>query len=219
MHFAFYIKIMLKFTPIFLKGLGIGFTVAAIIGPIGILCIRRTLADGAAVGFAIGLGAALADAAYALIAGFGLTFISNFLIRQQMLLHFFGGIFLIYLGIRTFFAPPAHSAHVSGTGLVGTAFSTFLLTLTNPVTIISFVAIFAGLGIEPTNYASGIKLVSGVFCGSAIWFGLLTTTLSFFRHKVTTHGLSLINKVAGAIIMGFGVASLGGILIKKFCLS
>lgn len=209
---------MLKFTPIFLKGFGVGFTVAAIIGPIGIMCIRRTLAEGPAVGFAIGLGAALADAVYGLIAGFGLTFIANFLISQQTLLQFFGGLFLMYLGAHTFFAHPTHAAHVSGTGLIGTAFSTFLLTLTNPVTIISFAAIFAGLGIEPTNYAAGIKLVSGVFCGSALWFGLLTTGLSFFRHRVTPHGLSLINKIAGAIIMGFGVASLGGILIKKFCL-
>src|SRR6185437_937183 len=103
---------MLKFTPIFLKGFGVGFTVAAIIGPIGILCIRRTLSDGPAVGFAIGLGAALADAVYGLVAGFGLTFIANFLISQQLLLQFFGGIFLIYLGIHTFFAHSAQAAHV-----------------------------------------------------------------------------------------------------------
>jgi threonine/homoserine/homoserine lactone efflux protein len=206
-------------TPIFFKGFGIGFTVAAVIGPIGILCIRRTLSDGQAVGLAIGLGAALADATYSLIAGFGLTFIANFMLSQQVLLHFVGGIFLLYLGFKTFRdEPTTHAATVSGTGLIGTAFSTFFLTLTNPMTIISFAAIFAALGIDASNYASGIKLVSGVFLGSALWFILLTTFLSFFHKKIGHKGLNLINKISGSIIIGFGLLSIGGILIKRFCL-
>jgi threonine/homoserine/homoserine lactone efflux protein len=203
-------------TPIFLKGFGVGFTVAAIVGPIGIMCIRRTLADGQAVGLAIGLGAALADTIFSLIAGFGLKFIGNFMLSHQLLLHFVGGVFLVYLGINIFrHQPSTEPAHVSGTGLIGIALSTFFLTLTNPVTIISFTAIFAALGLGPSDYATGVKLVTGVFMGSALWFVLLTTFLSFFHKKIGPYGLMLINKISGLIIVGFGLASLGGVLIKK----
>src|SRR5512142_2363186 len=156
--------------PLFLRGLVIGFSIAAPVGPIGVLCIRRTLANGRAAGLATGLGAATADGMYGCVAGFGLTFISSVLINQQMWLRLFGGLFLCYLGIRTLLSKPSgQEAKMGGNGLLGSYASTFLLTVTNPMTILSFAAIFAGLGLANTNgdYASAVILVLGVFLGSA----------------------------------------------------
>src|SRR6185503_6615601 len=137
-----------------LKGMGIGFSIAAPVGPIGVLCIRRSLADGRWIGFVTGLGAASADAAYGCIAGFGLTAISNFLTGQQFWLALFGGAFLCYLGIHTFISkPPPQAATVREDGLFSAYFSTLLLTLTNPATILSFMAVFAGFGLAASpNY-------------------------------------------------------------------
>ena len=159
-----------------LRGLAIGFSIAAPVGPIGVLCIRRTLAEGRVSGLVSGLGAATADAIYGCIAGFGLTFIANILISQQVWLRLIGGLFLCYLGVKTLLAKPAHQAtSAKGNGLVGAYASTFFLTLTNPMTILSFVAIFAGLGLASTggNYASAGVLVFGVFIGSALWWLIL----------------------------------------------
>jgi len=144
-----------------LRGLVIGFSIAAPVGPIGVLCIRRTLADGRATGLAVGLGAAAADAVYGAIAGFGLTAVSSLLVRQQGILRLVGGLFLCYLGVRTFLARPAdRAARAGGAGLVGAFTSTFGLTLTNPATILSFVAVFAGLGIAGRG-----KLARGDYLG------------------------------------------------------
>src|SRR5690242_13032805 len=131
-----------------LRGLLLGFSIAAPVGPIGVLCIRRTLADGRVVGFVSGLGAATADAFYGAVAGFGLTVISALLIEQRFWLRLIGGGFLLYLGVRTVLARPAErAASAGGKGLAGAYGSTLFLTLTNPLTILSFAAIFAGLGV------------------------------------------------------------------------
>jgi threonine/homoserine/homoserine lactone efflux protein len=156
----------------FYKGLVIGFSIAAPVGPIGILCIKRTLTLGRWVGLASGLGAATADAIYGFIAAFGLTFISNFLIQQQTWLRLIGGAFLCYLGIKTFISQPAvSSAPSSHLSILNAYGSTFFLTLTNPLTILSFAAIFAGLGLVNANsdYLSASITVLGVFLGSACW--------------------------------------------------
>lgn len=200
----------------FIKGFGIGFTVAAIVGPIGLLCIRRTITEGQAVGLAIGLGAALADAAYGLIAGLGLTFISDFLLDHQVALRFFGSIFLLYLGITTFLEKPIEkAAAVSGRALPKLVGSIFLLTLSNPVTILSFAAIFAGLGIgaDGLNYLMAFLLVFGVFLGSMVWFTLLTTALRFVRTKINVAVIGIINKISGALITGFGIVGLASLLV------
>src|SRR3712207_2953311 len=132
---------------LFLEGIIIGLAIAAPVGPIGVLCIRRTLADGRTSGFVSGLGAATADAVYGAIAAFGLTLITDFLLGGASWLRLVGGAFLLYLGIKTFLARPAErAAEVRGGGLPGAYASTLFLTLTNPTTILSFVAIFAGLG-------------------------------------------------------------------------
>jgi len=199
----------------FFKGLVIGFSIAAPVGPIGVLCIHRTLADGRASGLVSGLGAATADAIYGGIAGFGLTFISNFLVSQQVWLRLGGGGFLCYLGLKTFFAKPAEQAALTkGKGLVSAYASTFLLTLTNPLTIISFAAIFAGLGLASTrgNYVSAGLLILGVFIGSALWWVILSGGIGVFREKFNPHGWQWVNRISGAIIAGFGLLALLSVL-------
>jgi threonine/homoserine/homoserine lactone efflux protein len=197
---------------LFLQGLLIGFSIAAPVGPIGVLCIRRSLAYGRQLGFASGLGAATADAFYGAVAGFGLTFISGFLVAQQDWLRLVGGFFLLYLGLRTAVTRPTGEAltdHAQPT-LISAFFSTFLLTLTNPITILSFAAIFAGLGIaaEAGDYLQAVVLVLGVFLGSAAWWFLLSGTTGFFRDRITSTGLLWINRISGLIILGFGLVAL-----------
>jgi threonine/homoserine/homoserine lactone efflux protein len=188
-----------------------GFSIAAPVGPIGVLCIRRTLAEGRSSGFVSGLGAATADGIYGCIAGFGLTFISRALVDRQGWLRVVGGAFLCYLGIKTLLTRPAERpASIGGTGLVGAYASTFLLTLTNPMTILSFVTVFAGLGIGDAggDYASALALVLGVFTGSAAWWFLLSGGVSLLRAKFSTQALRWVNWVSGAIIVGFGLLAL-----------
>jgi threonine/homoserine/homoserine lactone efflux protein len=194
-----------------LRGLIIGFSIAAPVGPIGVLCIRRTLAEGRASGLFSGLGAATADAIYGCIAGFGLTFISNFLIKQQVWLRLIGGSFLCYLGVRTFLSKPAEqAASAKGNGLVGSYVSTFFLTITNPMTILSFAAIFAGLGVGDTggNYVSAAILVLGVFIGSTLWWFILSGGVTVFRTKFNSSRLRWVNRISGIIITGFGLIAL-----------
>jgi threonine/homoserine/homoserine lactone efflux protein len=199
------------------KGFVIGFSIAAPVGPIGVLCIRRTLADGRASGLISGLGAATADAIYGCIAGFGLTFISNVLVSQQIWLRLVGGIFLCYLGLKTLFAKPAEEAAIAkGKGFVGAYVSTFFLTLTNPMTILSFVAIFAGLGLANTSgdYGAAGILVLGVFMGSALWWLLLSGGVGLFRGKFAPRGLQWVNRISGVIITGFGLFALMSVIIR-----
>jgi threonine/homoserine/homoserine lactone efflux protein len=194
-----------------LRGLAIGFSIAAPVGPIGVLCIRRTLAEGRASGLVSGLGAATADAIYGCIAGFGLTFISTFLVSQQAWLRLIGGVFLCYLGLKTLLAKPAEQAVLDKrNGLVAAYASTFFLTLTNPMTIISFAAIFAGLGLASASgdYVSAGVLVLGVFIGSALWWLILSGGVGIYRKKFNPKGLQWVNRMSGAIITGFGLFAL-----------
>ena len=197
-----------------LRGLLIGFSIAAPVGPIGVLCIRRTLADGRAAGLVSGLGAATADAIYGSVAAFGLTIISSFLLGQRLWLGLIGGLFLCYLGLRTFLAPPAQqappserAAAESGGGLAGAYGSTFFLTLTNPMTILSFVAIFAGLGLASAehDYSTAAVLVTGVFSGSALWWLGLSSGINLLRARFTPGSLRWVNRLSGIVIGGFGL--------------
>jgi len=191
-----------------LRGLIIGFSIAAPVGPIGVLCIRRTLAEGRFSGLVSGLGAATADAIYGCIAGFGLASISSVLVGFQAWLRLVGGVFLCYLGIRTFLSKPAdQAASAKVNGLVGAYASTFFLTLTNPMTILSFAAIFAGLGVDSAGggYASAAVLVLGVFMGSALWWFILSGGVSLFRARFNPNWLRWVNRISGIIIIGFGL--------------
>ncbi len=203
--------------PFLLRGILIGFSIAAPVGPIGVLCIRRTLAEGRATGFVSGLGAATADAIYGCIAGFGLTLVTRFLMDQQVWLRLFGGAFLCYLGLKTVLSRPAkQAASAKGSGLAGAYGSTFLLTLTNPMTILSFAAVFAGLGLASAggSYASAGILVLGVFTGSALWWLMLSGGVSLLRSKFDARGLEWVNRISGVIITGFGVVALLSLMVR-----
>ena len=194
-----------------LKGLVIGFSIAAPVGPIGILCIQRTMAKGRIAGLATGMGAASADAIYGCIAGFGLSFISQFLVDQQMWLKLGGGLFLGYLGLRTILSKPKEETiEAGGTGLLSDYLTTFFLTLTNPMTILSFTAVFAGLGLATGagNYTAAITLVAGVFLGSAGWWLLLTSGVGLFWSKPGPTFRTWINRISGAVLMVFAVVAL-----------
>ncbi|MBD2460019.1 LysE family transporter [Oscillatoria sp. FACHB-1407] len=196
---------------LFGRGLLVGLAIAAPVGPIGVLCIQRTLQYGQRIGLSTGLGAATADAIYGVIAGFGLTFISGILIGHAIWFRFIGGAFLLYLGIMTIRSAPAHqAASKKGYGLWGAYFSTVVLTITNPATILSFAAVFAGLGLASTegDYWAASILVLGVFSGSALWWLLLTGGISLFRKRFKLDGLQWLNKISGIVLIIFGVVAI-----------
>jgi threonine/homoserine/homoserine lactone efflux protein len=198
----------------FARGLLLGLSIAAPVGPIGVLCIRRTLTLGWRVGFLTGLGAATADATYGAIAAFGLTALSDLLIAEQSWLRLIGGLFLLYLGARTFFAKPATvAANVSANGLAGAYLSTLLLTLTNPLTILSFAAIFAGFGVASAGGAGApVILVAGVFTGSALWWLLLSGGVSLARARFRPEALVWVNRISGSVLILFGLLALASIV-------
>lgn len=197
---------------LFLQGLILGFSIAAPVGPIGVLCMRRTLAHGRAAGFVSGLGAATADALYGSIAGFGLTAVANWLITYQSTLQLVGGLFLCYLGVKTWLTPAADQpAEASAeNSLWGAYASTFFLTVTNPLTILSFGAMFAGLGLvgSSSSYGAAGLLITGVFLGSAGWWLALTAGVNLVRHKFTPVHLTWVNRFSGVLILGFGLLAL-----------
>lgn len=194
----------------------IGFSIAAPVGPIGIICIRRTLATGRWSGLISGLGAATADAFYGSIAAFGLAFISTFLINQSTWLRLGGGIFLIFLGMRIIFSAPEEFAAANPglenhRNLLSDYLSTFFLTISNPLTILSFAAIFTGFGaayIEGRNYLSAVLMVLGIFLGSCSWWFVLTYITSLFRNRINNATMRWVNRIAGAIITVFGIIAL-----------
>ncbi len=208
---------------ILLKGIFLGLAIAAPVGPIALLCIRRTLTQGRLAGLVSGFGAATADGLYGMVAAFGLSAISDLLIDHTDYLQLVGGLFLCYLGLTTFFAKPAsvltRSDSLNAPGVpnakltvIGSYSSTLVLTLTNPATIFSFIAIFAGLSITQASYLNSVTLVFGVFTGSVLWWMVLVSGVVYLRNRLTPERLSRFNqganKVFGAMIFGFGMAAL-----------
>lgn len=194
-----------------IRGLIIGFSIAATVGPMCILCIHRTLHRGHFYGLVSGLGIATADMVYGAIAAFGLTVITGFLVSEQMWIRLIGGLFLIYLGIKTMLSKPAErAAEAKADGFAGAYLSTFLLTLTNPLTILSFAAIFAGIGVggASKSYLSATLVVCGVFLGSISWWCVLTSGISLLRKRFTARWLLWINRISGVIILLFGILAL-----------
>ncbi len=198
---------------LFLKGLIIGFAIAAPVGPIGILCIQRSLHEGFKIGLMTGLGAALADGTYGLMAGFSLTAVSSLLISHQFWIRIMGGIFLLYLGITLMKASPKKNSlqekvdrspwHACAT--------TFLLTLANPATILSFIAVFAGLGLGTIHpdYIHAVILVIGIILGSAMWWLLLSASTALIFHRFISLSLMrIINWISGGIMLLFGLFAL-----------
>lgn len=190
----------------FLKGFIIGLSIAAPVGPIGLLCIQRTLTYGRAAGLISGLGAASADAFYGAVAGFGLGAISTFLVSQRMWVQIIGGILMASIAIRGLRAKPAQNAaatNLNGGGLAWSYLSISLLTITNPMTILSFIAVFAALGVGSSThtYAAAGWTVLGVFLGSATWWLVLSTAVSLIRHKLSANVLRFITVSSSGVIL------------------
>jgi threonine/homoserine/homoserine lactone efflux protein len=192
------------------KGFTLGFVIAAAVGPISLLVIRRTLAEGRVVGLASGLGVASADATYGAIAAFGLSAITDVLVDGQRILGLVGGLFLLWLAWKTVRAEPGTAATVTERrgGLAGAYLSILGLTLTNPMTILSFGALFAGLGVTGENTLESAVITLGVFAGSAAWWVVLTTAVGALRSRLTSRWLPAINVVSGLIIGGFAVLAI-----------
>jgi len=191
-----------------IQGVLIGFVVAVPVGPLGLLCINRALALGALCGLFSGLGVATADALAAAIAALGITLISGFLTEHQILLRLCGGIFLCYLGLKIYQTELTGQASPNNAnGLLGAYATTFFLTFSSPVTILSFVAIYAGWHVESLagHYFAAAILTLGVFIGSALWWVALFIGLTTFRDKFDLRVLRWIHRVSGAAIAGFGV--------------
>jgi threonine/homoserine/homoserine lactone efflux protein len=199
------------------KGLLLGLAIAAPVGPIGVLCIRRSLAEGWLTGFLTGMGAATADGFYGGVAAFGLTAVSGLLVAEQGLVRVVGGLALCYLGARTLLAKPAMEAAAArrGRGLLGAYVTTIGLTLTNPATILSFVTLFAALGLAGAtrNTVSAPALLTlGVFLGSALWWLALSGGVSLLRTRITSGALRWVNRISGVVLLGFGVVALVSLL-------
>jgi threonine/homoserine/homoserine lactone efflux protein len=193
------------------RGFLLGFSIAAVLGPIGVLCVRRTLASGFVIGFLSGLGAATADAAYASLAAFGVSAVTSVLVDQRVWLRLVGGAFILYLGARTLLARPTLQADSRATvvGLLAAYGSTLALTLSNPMTILSFVGIFAGLGLGVVGgLHEAASLVGGVFVGSAAWWLVLATAVVMVRARLNARAFRVVNVLSGVVIVAFGLQSL-----------
>lgn len=188
-----------------LKGLAFGFILAATVGPMWVLCLRRTLASGVMVGLASGMGVAVADGFYGAVAAFGLTAISSFLLAHSFWIGLIGAVFLIYLALRTLMASPhIEEKREAPVSLQAAFLSTLGLTLTNPPTILAFAAIFAGLGLaSTTDYAAAGVIVAAVFIGSAVWWVVLALGASRLRPYLGPRLFRSINIVSGLTILGF----------------
>lgn len=193
------------------KGLVIGFAIAAPVGPIGVLCIRRTFAEGRAAGLATGLGAATADALYGAVAGFGLVALSSWLLEYQSALRLVGGLFLCALGIRTLLARPAAApAALGGRGLAGAWASSVVLTLANPATILSFAAVFAGAGLAASrDDTQAAAMVLGVFLGSAAWWLILSAAVARWRGRYPEFASLAPGAMGGAVVAGVVLGAAG----------
>jgi len=192
-------------------GIIVGLMIAVPVGPVNILCIHRTLEAGWRSGLISGLGAAAADMLYGGVAGFSITFVVQFLVREQFWIRFFGGVLLIAIGISYFFKRPvplkAQMQHRASA--YSDLRSTFLLTLTNPTTILSILALLAALGMgDQRQWWLTLFLVGGIFCGSMVWWIVLSSIVNHFRSRFNDRILLLMNRSAGLAIGGFGVAAL-----------
>lgn len=207
---------------LFGKSVVLGLAVAAPLGPIGALCINRTLARGATAGMAGGLGTAAADALHASLAALGFAAFSATLAAVDMPLRLLGGLFMLWLGWRSLRpallpAPPRPAARAGATDLpldlLGTVGATFLLTVTNPMTILSFAALFAGLGLtEAAGAAGAAAVVAGVFLGSMLWWCLLSGGVALVRRRLPQGFARWVSRGSGLVLLLFGAWAAGSAL-------
>jgi len=200
----------MKEIELLIRGIIVGLMIAMPVGPVNILCIHRTIEAGWKSGVLSGVGAAAADMLYGGIAGFSITLVVQFLVREQFRIHFFGGLLLVGIGIWYFFKKPVpFNAHMQDRGSAYSDMrSTFLLTLTNPTTVLSFVALLAALGLgSHREWWLTVFLVGGIFCGSMMWWIVLSVIVNHFRDRFNDRLLLLMNRLAGLAIGGFGIAA------------
>ncbi len=197
------------------KGIVVGVVIALPVGPVGVLCVRRTLFEGASFGFVSGLGAATADTIFGIVAGFGLTIVRDFLLRYQDWFGAAGGVFLVYIGIRALRQRgDAEPEPLADEALFGAYASTFALTITNPITILAFAAIFAKVGVSETGgYLDTGALVAGVFCGSLLWWLGLSFGIAWLRRIAGTVRLTWLNRISGGILTLSGLGLLASALL------
>jgi threonine/homoserine/homoserine lactone efflux protein len=196
-----------------IKGVIVGIAIAAPVGPIGLLCMQRTLTSGWLSGLISGLGAATADSVYGSIAAFGLTLVQDFLLDHTKAIAKAGGVVLCLLGIRILLMKPSTvvaKPRMSTMGLVGDFAGTFMLTLANPMTILSFIAIFAALNTSAASdsYGAAATLILGVFAGSAAWWLFLSLGIGGIRHRIDEPALRWIARLSGALVIAFGALTL-----------
>jgi threonine/homoserine/homoserine lactone efflux protein len=196
----------------FVRGIAIGFTMAAPVGPIALLCIKHGLNYGFWSAIFSGLGAAFADFIYACVATYGLTYVSSFLLEHNKLLRIVGGLFIAYLGYQVYKTEPQRKqTDTVGTGLLQTFIATFFLTITNPITLLAFAALFTTFGIKELTTSDASLLAAGVFAGSALWWLILSTCASLLRARITPKFLRRVNKISGVIIILISIVTLGSI--------
>jgi threonine/homoserine/homoserine lactone efflux protein len=191
------------------KGFLAGLAIAVPVGPVNVLCASRTLRNGRASGLLSGLGAATADGLYGAVAGFSITFLIEFLEREEFWIRVIGGLLLVAIGV-VYFRRPAQPAKPRGED--GSAHSdyasTLLLTLTNPTTVLSFLAVLAGLGMGGhRQWWLTFLVVGGIFSGSMLWWITLVLLVNRFRDRFDPHAMRWLNRVAGLAIGGFGVVT------------
>ncbi len=195
------------------KGFIVGLMVTIPLGPIGVLCVQRTLNKGRISGFVSGLGAAFADAIFAIIAAFGITYIISFIKSQQVYFQIFGGLIILFLGIHIFYTNPVRQLRLQRMNknkLHHDFFSVFFLTITNPMAILFFLALFAGIHVAGTEISilGLMSLVWGVFSGAAAWWFLLTFIVSLFRDRFRLKNIWWMNKVAGVVVFFLGLIAI-----------
>ena len=197
------------------RGFILGFTIAAAVGPISLLVMRRTLAEGRIVGLASGLGVATADGTYGAIAACGLEAITQLLVDARPILGLAGGVFLLWLAWTTARAEPHDPATAPSRrgGLAGAYLSILGLTLTNPMTILSFGALFAGLGVTGGDTTGAALITIGVLLGSSAWWVVLTSIVSVVRTRITTAWIRRINVASGLLIGAFAVISIASVVL------
>jgi threonine/homoserine/homoserine lactone efflux protein len=213
------------------SGAVIGVIVAAPIGPVNLICIRRTLAFGPLHGFLSGLGAALGDGIFAIITAFGLTAIAQLIEGYSTPLQIIGGVMLLGFGWHTFHADPRCVSDNAGAPakdasslsfparVVRDVFSTLALTLTNPATMLGFAALFAGLGSivdEKASFLAAAVTVGGVVAGSAGWWFLITTVTAIFHKRIDSTIMRRVNQISGVVVAAFGLAVLGHLVMVHF---
>lgn len=193
----------------------IGIAIAAPVGPIGLLCIRKTLETGLKGCLAVGLGAALADGVYGILAASGLSFLSDFLMEKSTLIKGIGGLFLLYLALREGKAgPPVSETSSSKRTLLKTGSEVFFLTLLNPLTVLSFLAIFTSLGASGIGGRESFFMVLGIFLGSVSWWLILGGFLLKIKHRLSHRGMGLIRSFSALILAAFGLYTLLGSFLE-----